>query len=73
MAQVITLSRRSSRTGKGNRKGSGRIKDVIKKGYFNVLEFANWVTGFKSDEVSHSSDMPVDIHRTKRITNKRYF
>lgn len=55
MAKVITLSRRSSRSGEGRRKGSGRIKDIVKDGYFNIKEFGNWLTGFKSDEVAQSS------------------
>ena len=52
MSQGITLSRRSSRSGQGNRKGTGRIKEIIKEGMFNVNQFHNWITGFKNDETT---------------------
>ena len=73
MSQGITLSRRSSRSGQGNRKGTGRVKEIIKEGMFNIAEFGNWLTGFKQDEVAHGSRVLTELHTPKVSPRRRYF
>lgn len=65
MAQVITLTRRNWRNRKGN-KGAGRpnhhaVKDKPKPGMFYVDQFADWLMGFKTPDVSYPSRVRVEM------------
>ena len=73
MAQVITLSKHRTRNMIGNRKGTGRVKEIIKEGMFNIAEFGNWLTGFKQDEVVHGSRALTELHTPKVSPRRRYF
>lgn len=73
MAKVITLSRHRTRNMIGNRKDTGAVKETRKPGMFFIAECKNWLTGFKTDEVSHSSEHQVDIQRIRPTTARRYF
>ena len=70
---TITLSRHRTGNMIGNRKGTGAANEIIKAGMFNVNQFCNWVTGFKTDETSKSSELPVNSYKEKRVVAKRYF
>ena len=72
MAEFVRLTQMYSQCRK-NRKGTGRVKEIIKEGMFNIAEFGNWLTGFKQDEVAHGSRVLTELHTPKVSPRRRYF
>ena len=72
MAKVITLARRSGNIGAG-RPHYNAVKESKKDGFFYINEFANWLTGFKNDEIAHSSAQAAIFHKPTINTKRKYF